>query len=459
MNYKGFMGNKLLSGLLLIIVCLPLISWSQVQKRNYAVIGLKNAEGVSAGEAEIIADRLRIELFNTGGASMMERDQMQEILSEQGFQQTGACTDEACMIEIGQLLGVERLISGSIGKLGSMFLLNFRAIDVQTAKIIAVVSKDISGGIEDVVKLLPSVARELVEAAAPKKPVDAPATEVIEPEKKEPEVVEAKPEVKEPEEKEPVPEVAEVESGKRSKNKNRSGVRISFNLFPGEIPMEVYDDSTNKYEDVVDEEFFNSLKDEDEYSSVFYNKSHFRLQVNFMIKAGEFLTIDIGPGLMFCKKNGGYIFEDFYDIYYADYIDKEYKWRIIAPNFSAGINFVKRFYPLKINVGFLLDFNLNIFRYTWSHYEYGYDASDQYYSYDFDVDDIDFAINVSFGPRVGLEILAGKHFGFNVDFLYRYDKIEKEFTLEEKNSGLENDVKWKYKMPGIGFGAGINFYY
>jgi hypothetical protein len=164
---------------------------AQVQKRNYAVIGLKNAEGVTAGEADIIADRLRIELFNTGVVSMMERDQMQSILSEQGFQQSGACTDEACMVEMGQLLGVEKLVSGSIGKLGSMFLLNFRTIDVQTAKIVKVVSHDITGGIEDVVKYLPNIAMQLTgekpkEVAKPQEPEPTPEPK--------PEVVEAEPE-------------------------------------------------------------------------------------------------------------------------------------------------------------------------------------------------------------------------------------------------------------------------
>ena len=100
---------------------------------------------------------------------------MQEILKEQGFQISGACTDEACMVEMGQLLGVERLVSGSIGKLGSMFLVNIRAIDVETAKIVGVVSVDIKGGIEDVVGHLPGIARKLTAGgAAPVAPPPEP---------------------------------------------------------------------------------------------------------------------------------------------------------------------------------------------------------------------------------------------------------------------------------------------
>lgn len=439
MNYKGFMGNKLLSGLLLIIVCLPLISWSQVQKRNYAVIGLKNAEGVSAGEAEIIADRLRIELFNTGGASMMERDQMQEILSEQGFQQTGACTDEACMIEIGQLLGVERLISGSIGKLGSMFLLNFRAIDVQTAKIIAVVSKDISGGIEDVVKLLPSVARELVAAAAPKKPVDAPANEVIEPEKKEPEVVEAKPEVKEPEKKEPVPEVAEVESGKRSKNKNRGGIKICLALIPKTVKHDVF-----VKRDTITNLPWDELFDNAEYR-VFLNP-----QIKAIIKAGRFISINVG---------GGYTrgWSRFYteDTYLYETHNHEVIFTYHIPSLLTGVNFVLRFFPVKINVGFMLDANIPIVICDGKNLDVA-DSCDYSDFYDMEGKDVYAQFKLSAGGRVGVEIMPGTpHIGIGFDFLIR------PFTFYYTRESVffdEIEIEDKVKLSAIGFNIGLSFY-
>lgn len=447
--------NRIFVYFILIIICMTLSSWAQAQKRNYAVIGLKNAEGVTAGEAEIIADRLRIELFNTGGANMMERDQMQDILSEQGFQASGACTDEACMIEIGQLLGVERLISGSIGKLGSMFLLNFRAIDVQTAKIIAVVSKDVTGGIEDVVKHLPDIASELVKTKAPGKPVETVTPEVTEPVPVPvvPKVEEVKPEVKEPEkDEEKEPEVEVVEIGKKSKNKNRAGVRLSFNYFPGDWRERHYwDDEENEYvkaDYLADEEYYDSLKNADGYSNVSYGKSLMRFQLNFMIKAGPYLIFDIGPGLMLWRNTRVYSCE-YWDTTAVEFITRDQDWKllIIAPNVSAGLNFVKRFYPLKINVGFLVDINMNIVSFkqelTWSSYWMDYSHNNR-----------DFKMNASFGPRLGLEILGGKTFGFSLDFLMRWYRLKTDLDFVKGD-----DQKWMWRLPIIGLGVGFNFYY
>lgn len=142
---------------LLLIFSLFLIVPGQ-QKDKIAILTLKNSNGVSVGETEIISDRLRNDFFKTGRVDVMERDQMQSILKEQGLQQSGLCTDEGCMVELGKMLGVKRLIAGSIGRLGSLYLLNVRSIDVSTGKIDCAVTDDIKGDIEDVVQVLPSIA-------------------------------------------------------------------------------------------------------------------------------------------------------------------------------------------------------------------------------------------------------------------------------------------------------------
>ena len=92
----------------------------------------------------------------------MERDQMQEVLKEQGFQQSGTtCSDEGCMVELGRMLGVKRLVVGSIGKLGTMFMVNVRSINIETGKVEKVVSEDVRGNIEDVVAIIPLIARKM----------------------------------------------------------------------------------------------------------------------------------------------------------------------------------------------------------------------------------------------------------------------------------------------------------
>jgi curli biogenesis system outer membrane secretion channel CsgG len=53
-------------------------------------------------ESITMTDRLRNELVNSGAFTVIERSKMDEILQEQGLQQTG-CTSDECAVEIGKL--------------------------------------------------------------------------------------------------------------------------------------------------------------------------------------------------------------------------------------------------------------------------------------------------------------------------------------------------------------------
>ncbi len=132
-------------------------------KTTAAIVDLE-AKGVSDIETSALSDRLRVEMFSTGAFDMMERSQMQEILKEQAFQQTGACNTDACAVEVGQLIGVEKMISGSLGKVGKTYSVVLRLIDVKTGRVEQNVAHDHTGEID---KLLTTVMKSIAQKMAP----------------------------------------------------------------------------------------------------------------------------------------------------------------------------------------------------------------------------------------------------------------------------------------------------
>jgi len=116
---------------------------------NIAVSDLERRGGIDSSEALIISDRLREKLLNTGKFRVMERGMMDQILKEQSFQQTGACNASECQVQMGRLLGVDRLIVGSVGKIGAMYTIGVRMLDVSTGEIVMTTSQDLKGDIED----------------------------------------------------------------------------------------------------------------------------------------------------------------------------------------------------------------------------------------------------------------------------------------------------------------------
>jgi len=107
------------------------------------------AHGLTESEALTLSDVFRSRLMETKKFKVMERSEMETILKEQAFQQSGACTEEACIVEMGQLLGIEQIIAGSIGKVGKAYSINVRIISVRSGEIIKSVTHSYTGPIEN----------------------------------------------------------------------------------------------------------------------------------------------------------------------------------------------------------------------------------------------------------------------------------------------------------------------
>lgn len=103
------------------------------RKCNIAVLDF-NTNSFTKKDIIGLTGRLNYLIFNTGQYNIIERSMLEEILKEQGFQKTG-CTNTQCAVEIGQLIGVEKICIGSFNKVGSFITSNARLVDVSTGKI------------------------------------------------------------------------------------------------------------------------------------------------------------------------------------------------------------------------------------------------------------------------------------------------------------------------------------
>lgn len=117
------------------------------RKTAVAVMPLRGSD-ISETEAKFLTERLAIELQRTDSFEVLERDKMDEILREQGFQQTGACDETACLVEVGRLLPVQKMIGGSAGKVGNIFSAQIRLIDLRTGKVERSATRDYKGELD-----------------------------------------------------------------------------------------------------------------------------------------------------------------------------------------------------------------------------------------------------------------------------------------------------------------------
>jgi hypothetical protein len=146
---------------------------------------------VDPGEARAIAERLRLYLGRQqiGGQivfQVIERNKMETIMQELGFQLSGACDTDECVVQVGKVLGASKMVAGSVSKVGTLYSLQVRIVDMQTSKIEQQAFKDVDGIERVLTEATQSVAADLAAAVQGAQPV--PQQPVVQQPARQPEV-------------------------------------------------------------------------------------------------------------------------------------------------------------------------------------------------------------------------------------------------------------------------------
>jgi TolB-like protein len=145
-----------------IFTCVIVNFAQEPEKLRIAILDFNNTGGLSKQETVTLGNRLNSMLVKTDAFIVLERGKMDDILDEQGFQQTG-CTTTECAVEMGELLNVEKMISGSIGKLGQTYTIDLSLIDVKTARIEKSFFRDFKGEIDGLLNLMQLISNQIAE--------------------------------------------------------------------------------------------------------------------------------------------------------------------------------------------------------------------------------------------------------------------------------------------------------
>jgi len=114
----------------------PLATPATEHKPYLAVMDFKLDEGMAANWSRAISDKIRETLMATGKYSLIDRGNIEVIMSEVAQGQSG-CFDESCAVKAGQLLSAQFIVTGAVTKLGpSQCQLSAQMTDVARAEIV-----------------------------------------------------------------------------------------------------------------------------------------------------------------------------------------------------------------------------------------------------------------------------------------------------------------------------------
>ncbi|HSQ43031.1 MAG TPA: CsgG/HfaB family protein [Fibrobacteraceae bacterium] len=127
---------------------------STTPKPNIAVIDFTGDQTVTPEQLSFITRKISSGLIATGNFVVLERGKMDYILKEQGFQQSGVCNSQECHVQVGQLLGVDNLVDGSLVRFGTKYAMHIEYLDVGSGEIVKSVDLNEKGKLEDVYETL-----------------------------------------------------------------------------------------------------------------------------------------------------------------------------------------------------------------------------------------------------------------------------------------------------------------
>ncbi|UCD83809.1 MAG: outer membrane beta-barrel protein [Deltaproteobacteria bacterium] len=125
-----------------------------------AVFDLEAREEVPSSAVVPLSESLRKELFNTKKFKVLDRKNMDVILKEQGLHLMG-CTTSECAVEAGRLLGVDKIVTGNIAKLGNIFYVSVTITNAETGEVESIADDQSRGDIEKLFGVIRKIAGKI----------------------------------------------------------------------------------------------------------------------------------------------------------------------------------------------------------------------------------------------------------------------------------------------------------
>jgi hypothetical protein len=131
-------------------------------KFKIAVMDLKN-EGVGPEAASLLTGVVSNKLASFGIFTVISREDIKNLLKHEQDQILLGCDDEKCLLKLGDVLGAENLVAGSVGMVGQTYVVNLQLLEVSKARVAKRVNRQFEGSREKLLDEMATAAAQVVE--------------------------------------------------------------------------------------------------------------------------------------------------------------------------------------------------------------------------------------------------------------------------------------------------------
>ncbi len=127
----------------------PVASPAKPKAVKVAFLGMQAGLGVESGVAEIVSASFLASIQERPTVRVVSTKELQAVLSYERQRQLIGCSDSGCLAEIGGALGVDQLLSASLGRLGDTLVFSAQLFNAHKAQVEKRYSAQSNGSAED----------------------------------------------------------------------------------------------------------------------------------------------------------------------------------------------------------------------------------------------------------------------------------------------------------------------
>ncbi len=124
-------------------ICSPADYPRIARKYSVAILDFEAGSVATQQEGAVYADLCRESVYKSGAFSLVERDDMKTLLTEEDFVNSIKCDDTQCLVDFGRKLRAQKIVRGRVAKLDQSVVLTIKVLDVGSGKIDGIVNYNV----------------------------------------------------------------------------------------------------------------------------------------------------------------------------------------------------------------------------------------------------------------------------------------------------------------------------
>jgi len=132
---------------------------------SVAVLDFGGGDDVSPEIGQVLADYCRQAIRECQCMTIVDRESMRAILSEEDFAATFECDDTRCLVDFGRKLRAQKIVHGRITRVGKSYVLSIRLVDVGSTAVQAIQNERVVGSPEALLDVVEQTTCRLLHQA------------------------------------------------------------------------------------------------------------------------------------------------------------------------------------------------------------------------------------------------------------------------------------------------------